>query len=80
VFCSPGDVSTARLVGGDMDGVVVEIEVGAETLEFGPPLVVFGSAPAAPARDELPPLTYRYRFAGVEDSPEGPRALFAYVP
>jgi hypothetical protein len=74
---SPEGVFTARLIGGELDGCVVEVDAGVETVQFGPPLVVFGSLPAA--AEHLRQRQYQYRYIGVEDSPEGCRALFEYV-
>ena len=71
---SPEDVFTGRLIGGELDGCVVEVDAGVETVQFGPPLVVFGSGPAA--TEHLSRQTYRYRYIGVEDSPgRTPRPL-----
>lgn len=66
----PDDVMTARLVGGLMDGLIVEIESGVERLEIGPPLMLSG-----PAFDEMPTSErerlerggFEYRYVGVED-------------
>jgi hypothetical protein len=74
---SPEDVFTGRLIGGELDGCVVEVDAGVETVEFGPFLVVFGSRPAA--AEQLSRQQYQYRYIGVENTPEGRRALFEYV-
>ena len=74
---SPRDVFEGRLIGGELDGCVVEVDPGVETVRLGPPLVVFGSGPAAD--EHLARQSYQYRYIGVEDTPEGRRALFQYV-
>jgi hypothetical protein len=71
---SPGNVLIARLVGGEMDGTRVEIEPGRETIEWGPPLVVFGGP--AEQVEQLKTKTWTYRYVRVEDGPEGPEAVF----
>jgi hypothetical protein len=46
-------------------------------VQFGPFLVVFGSRPAAGEHLSRQPSHYRY--VGVEDTPEGRRAIFEHV-
>jgi len=61
----PDHVLTARLAGGELNGLLVEVEAGQETLKMGPMLAAFGGPP-----DELERFRQRvweYRFAGVED-------------
>ncbi len=60
----PDHVLTARLAGGELNGLLVEVEVGQETLKI-PMLAAFGGP-----SDELERFRRRvweYRFAGVED-------------
>jgi hypothetical protein len=74
---SPEDVLNARLVGGELDGMVVEIDAGVETLHLGPPMIAFGSPPEAVER--LRGGEWEYRFVGLEDSEEGRQAVFELV-
>jgi hypothetical protein len=74
---SPEDVFAGRFIGGELDGCVVEVDAGVETVQFGPFLVIFGSRPAAGEHLSRQPSHYRY--VGVEDTPEGRRAIFEYV-
>jgi hypothetical protein len=69
-------VSTGRLVGGDLDGVVVEIEQGRETIEMSP-MVMFGT-PASEV-NRMRRSVWVYRYASVEDGDEGPEAIFEFV-
>jgi hypothetical protein len=52
-----------------MDGCVVEIDAGVETLRIGPPSVVFGALGGAATREaeRLRPASFEYRFVGLED-------------
>ena len=70
---SPEGVRTGRLVGGDLDGVAVEIEEGRETIEMCP-MVMFGE-PASKVNQGV----WVYQYASVEDGDEGPEAMFAFV-
>jgi hypothetical protein len=65
----PEDVLTARLVGGELDGLLVEIDGGEETLRFGPPLAVWGALDGVAAQEieRLQQATFEYRFVGIED-------------
>lgn len=60
-----------------MDGIRVEIEPGRETIEWGPPLVVFGGPPDRVQEFEEKQWTYRY--VRVEDGPDGPEAVFELI-
>ena len=71
-----------------MDGFVVEINAGDETLRFGPPLGVWGALDGAAAQEieRLQRTTLKYRFVGIEDvedpeetSEAGRRAVFELV-
>jgi hypothetical protein len=52
-----------------MDGCVVEIDGGSETLRLGPPMVVFGALEDSPPGEieRLRRARWEYRFVGVED-------------
>lgn len=69
-------MGTGRLVGGDLDGVVVEIEQGRETIEMSP-MVMFGG-PASEV-NQMRRSVWVYRYASVEDGDEGPEAMFELV-
>jgi hypothetical protein len=71
---SPENVFTARLVGGEMDGIRLDIEPGRETIEWGSPLVVFGGPPEQ--IEHLKTKTWTYHYVRVEDGPQGPEAIF----
>jgi hypothetical protein len=66
-------VSTGRLVGGDLDGVAVEIQAGQQIVEMSP-MVMFGE----PTQDAAPRV-WVYRYARVEDGPDGPEAIFEFL-
>jgi hypothetical protein len=65
----PEDVLTARLVGGELDGLLAEIDGGEETLRFGPPLAVWGALDSVAAEEieRWQQATFEYRFVGIED-------------
>jgi hypothetical protein len=75
-------VLTARLIGGALDGTIFEVDAGVETLAFEPAMVLFG-----PGQDRRPTDAERfrdtspgtYRYAGVEETQDGPQALFEYI-
>jgi hypothetical protein len=75
---SPDGVTTGRLVGGQLDGIELEVEAGRETVEMGAPfLALFGGPPDALERVRR--TRWRYRYARVEPGEEGPVALFEFV-
>jgi hypothetical protein len=69
-------VRTGRLVGGELDRIMVEIEPGQELVEMRP-LITFGG-PADRAQ-QLQESVWLYRFAHVEDGPKGLESVFNFV-
>lgn len=75
---SPEGVSTGRLVGGQLDGIELEIETGRETVELGAPfLALFGGPPEQLER--IRRTRWEYRYARVEPGDEEPVAVFEFV-
>jgi hypothetical protein len=75
---APEGVTTGRLVGGQLDGIELEIEPGRETIDMGAPfLALSGSPPEAVER--MRRTRWQYRYAHVERGDEGPVALFELV-
>jgi hypothetical protein len=75
---SPEGVTTGPVVGGQLDGIGVEIEPGREIVEMGAPfLALFGGPPGALER--LRRTRWQYRYAHVDPGEEGPVAIFEFV-
>lgn len=84
----PVSILTARLFGGLLNGIVVEIEAGCHELSLGPMLALFGATDRLPP-DEVQRLQtggYTYRFARLEPVPNSRatseashRAVFDFV-
>ena len=69
---------TGRLVGGELDGIELEIESGREIVELGAPfLAMFGGPPEALGR--LRRTRWQYRYARVEPGEGGPVAVFEFA-
>jgi hypothetical protein len=69
---------TGRLVGGQLDGIELEIEPGREMVEMGAPfLALFGGPPDVLER--LRRTRWQYRYARVDPCEEGPVAVFEFV-
>src|SRR5436305_4438491 len=75
---SPEGVMTGRLVGGQLDGIELEIEPGRETVEMGAPFLALFDGPP----DELERLRrtrWQYRYERVEPVEQAPVAVFEFV-
>ena len=73
----PEDLLTGRLSGGDLDGLVIEIEPGQEVIRMGPPMIAFGSP--ADRVEEMTSSVWEYRFATVDDTGDEPQAVFEFT-
>lgn len=75
---APEGVTTGRLVGGQLDGIELEIEPGRETIDMGAPFpALFYSPPEAVER--IRRTRWQYRYVRVEQGEERPVALFELV-
>jgi len=76
---SPEGVTAGRLLGGQLDGIVVEIEPGREVVVIGAPFLALFGGP----REELERLRqtrWEYRYARVEAAgADGREAVFEFV-
>lgn len=63
-------------MGGDLDGIVMEIEPGQETIEPFAMGVVLGGA--VERREQFEHSVWVYNYAHVEDGPEGPVGIFKF--
>jgi hypothetical protein len=72
----PDGVLTGVLVGGDLNGLEVEIDPGQSVITLGPPLITFGADDEA-TRDYLT-AQWEYRYVGINHDGAEPRAQFRF--
>jgi hypothetical protein len=72
----PDDLCTGVLVGGDLDGLEVEIDPGQFVITLGPPLITFGADDEA--AQDYRAARWEYRYVAVDRAGAEPRALFRF--
>jgi hypothetical protein len=72
----PEHLLTARLKGGDLDGLVVEIQPGQDIIRMQP-MITLGRP--ADRVEEMNRSAWEYRFASVDDTGAEPQAVFEFT-